>query len=73
VFGEQFYPTPSHIIHKMLSKISKDAYQFFDIKFWKKGTVHLKWRDLALWQQFNITASAGKKWIGENTQQDKSA
>ena len=30
MFGEQFYPTPSHIIHKMLSKISKDASNFLD-------------------------------------------
>ena len=52
---------------------NKCTSQFFDIKFWKKGTVHLKWLDRTLWQQFNITASAGKKWIGENTQQDKSA
>lgn len=40
---------------------------YFIIKFWKKGTVHLKFRDRELWERFNITAAAGKKWLGENT------
>lgn len=41
--------------------------RYFDIKFWKKGTVHLKFRNRELWERFNITASAGKKWLGDNT------
>jgi hypothetical protein len=41
---------------------------YFSIKFWKKGTVHLKWKRLDLWEAFNIAASAGKKWLGERTQ-----
>lgn len=40
---------------------------YFDIKFWKKGTLHLKWRDLTLWERFNVTAAKGKKWLGEDT------
>ena len=43
--------------------------QYFDIRFFKKGTVHLKFKDKHLWQQFNITASKGKNWIGQQTQE----
>ena len=37
---------------------------FFDIRYFKKGTVHLTFRDEALWNRFNIQACAGKGWIG---------
>lgn len=43
--------------------------EYFEIRFFKKGTVHLKWKRLDLLERFNVTAAAGKKWIGENTQQ----
>lgn len=43
--------------------------EYFRIRFYKKGTVHLKWKRLDLLERFNITAASGKKWIGENTQQ----
>jgi hypothetical protein len=42
---------------------------YFEGRFFKKGTVHLKWKRLDLWERFNITAAAGKKWLGEDTQQ----
>ena len=29
----------------------------------------MKWKRLDLWEAFNRTAAAGKKWLGENTQQ----
>lgn len=41
--------------------------RFFSVRFFKKGTVHLVFRDEALWRQFNLTASAGKMWIGQET------
>jgi hypothetical protein len=41
--------------------------QFFNIRFFQKGTVHLTWRDQGLWEQFNVTAAAGKKWIGDDS------
>lgn len=41
--------------------------RFFDIRFFKKGTVHLVFRDESLWKQFNVTASKGKAWIGQET------
>lgn len=43
--------------------------EYFHIRFFKKGTVHLKFKDTRLWEQFNITASKGKKWLGERTQE----
>jgi hypothetical protein len=43
--------------------------QYFEIRGYKKGTLHLKWKRLDLWELFNKTAAAGKKWLGEDTQQ----
>ena len=41
--------------------------QYFDIRFYKKGTVHLKWRRRDLWEAFSLKVGQGKKWIGSNT------
>jgi hypothetical protein len=43
--------------------------EYFEGRFFKKGTVHLKWKREDLWGLFNLTAAAGKKWLGEDTQQ----
>lgn len=37
--------------------------EYFHIKFWKKGTVHLVFKDEGLWQRFNQQAALGKKWL----------
>jgi len=39
----------------------------FDIRFFKKGTLHLKFKDRKLWERFNIACAAGKLWLGMNT------
>lgn len=39
---------------------------FFEIKFYKKGTVHLKFRDTFLWNEFNMRACNGKNWLPDN-------
>lgn len=39
--------------------------EFFDIRFFKKGTVHLVWRDALLREAFNKTAAAGRAEIGD--------
>ncbi|TKD59022.1 DUF4942 domain-containing protein [Flavobacterium sp. ASW18X] len=39
---------------------------FFDIKFHKKGTVHLTFRDKRLWQEFNMRACNDKNWLPDN-------
>jgi len=36
---------------------------YFDIKFWKKGTLHLTFRSEKLWEQFNIRACWQKQWL----------
>lgn len=37
---------------------------FFNIRIFKKGTVHLEFRDEEVWAKFNQVASDGKAWIG---------
>jgi len=37
---------------------------FFDIRIFKKGTVHLIFRDTDLHARFNQVAAQGKKWVG---------
>jgi hypothetical protein len=44
---------------------------FFQIRYFKKGTIHLKFKDRELWGRFNQAATAGKKWIGGNTKGGK--
>lgn len=36
---------------------------FFKIKFFKKGTIHLEFKDLDLLRKFNIVACKGKGWL----------
>lgn len=45
---------------------------YFHIRYFKKGTVHLKWKRADLMNRFNITAAAGRNWIGADTQQEAS-
>lgn len=40
---------------------------FFNMRFFKKGTLHLEFRDPDLWMKFNIAAAAGKKWLPADT------
>lgn len=42
---------------------------YFLGRFYRVGTVHLTWKREDLWEAFNRTAAAGKKWLGEDTQQ----
>lgn len=38
--------------------------EYFEIRFFKKGTVHLKWRRYHLLEQFTLTAAQGRRWLG---------
>jgi hypothetical protein len=38
--------------------------EFFEMRFFKKGTLHLKFRDRKVWEAFNIAAARGKGWLG---------
>lgn len=41
---------------------------YFHVRYFKKGTVHLTWKREDLQKLFNVTAAAGRNWIGEATQ-----
>lgn len=36
---------------------------FFKIKFFKKGTIHLEFKDVELWKEFNFRACEKRNWI----------
>lgn len=40
--------------------------KYFDIKFFRKGTVHLTFKDKKLWNEFNMTACASKNWLPDD-------
>ena len=49
---------------------------FFDFRCYKKGTIHLYFKDEWLWKEFNMRACAGKNWLPEAEKkewQDQSA
>ena len=37
---------------------------FFEARYFKKGTLHLRFLDPLEWEQFNIAAAKGRKWVG---------
>jgi len=37
---------------------------FFTIKCYKKGTMHLNFKDESIWARFNQAAAKGKNWLG---------
>ena len=39
---------------------------FFRMRYFKKGTLHLVFKDEALWAKFNQVACDGKNWLGGN-------
>lgn len=41
--------------------------EYFTIRMYKKGTVHLTFRDLTLLAKFNQAAAKGKNWVGDGS------
>ena len=39
---------------------------YFDIRYFKKGTVHLKWKRLDLLEKFSLIAARGRLWLGDD-------
>ena len=39
---------------------------YFIMRCYKKGTLHIRFRDERLWEQFNITAAKGKAWLPDD-------
>jgi hypothetical protein len=37
--------------------------EFFNIKMFKKGTIHLEFKDLNVWSRFNLVVSRARNWI----------
>ena len=37
--------------------------EFFTYKFWRKGTLHITFKDTSLWEEFNYQACTGKHWL----------
>jgi hypothetical protein len=44
--------------------------EFFSIRFYKKGTIHLEFKDKFLWQEFNMRATAWRMWLPEKEKQE---
>lgn len=40
--------------------------EFFYLRCYKKGTLHITFKDKFLWQEFNMRACAGKNWLSES-------
>jgi hypothetical protein len=38
--------------------------EFFRMQWFKKGTLHIWWKDEQLWREFNVRAARGKRWLG---------
>ncbi len=45
---------------------------FFKFKFFKKGTLHMEFKDEEVWQRFNMEYAKGKNWLPEDYEEDKS-
>ncbi|MFV0422272.1 DUF4942 domain-containing protein [Oleidesulfovibrio sp.] len=39
---------------------------YFEMRCYKKGTLHLKFKDKKLWEAFNLTAADGKNWLPDD-------
>jgi len=44
-------------------KPSETESTFFNIRYYKKGTIHLRFLDEQLWQKFNLMAAQGRNWL----------
>ena len=39
---------------------------YFEMRCYKKGTLHMKFRDRKLWERFNLVAAEGKNWLPDD-------
>jgi hypothetical protein len=44
--------------------------EFFKFRCYKKGTLHIEFKDKYLWQEFNMRACSGKNWLPESDKQE---
>lgn len=46
---------------------SKSESEFFQLRYFQKGTMHLVFKDEALWARFNQVACEGRNWLGNKS------
>lgn len=46
---------------------------YFTVRPFKKGTIHLFFKDEELWKLFNLTAAKGKNWLPDTYKEDRKA
>lgn len=39
---------------------------YFEMRCYKKGTLHMHFKDKELWERFNLTAARGKNWLPDD-------
>ena len=39
---------------------------YFEMRCYKKGTLHMYFKDKGLWERFNLTAARGKNWLPDD-------
>lgn len=39
---------------------------YFEMRCYKKGTLHMYFKDKELWERFNLTAARGKNWLPDD-------
>lgn len=44
---------------------------YFELRAYKKGTLHLYFKDKDLWELFNVTAAKGKNWLPDTYKADR--
>lgn len=44
--------------------------EFFDMLFYKKGTLHITFKDKRIWQEFNMRACNGKNWLPDSEKKE---
>jgi len=52
---------------------TKGESTFFEFQFYKKGTIHLWFKDEETWTRFNVMAAEGKHWLPPNDVKQKEA
>lgn len=57
----------SHAICKIrIGDSSLHESEFFTFRCYKKGTLHITFKDEWLWEEFNLRATDGKKWLPDD-------
>ncbi len=47
--------------------------EFFELVGYKKGTLHMVFRDKSLWERFNLEAARGKNWLPDDYKHQEAA